>query len=147
MYTLMEPTHLSLLLLQKEGLKNIASKLEENNHAQLQKQTLQEHCDVIAGAAESVAQCRGMGLKIGSSTGYTRELMKLVYEPEVELVSDVISGTRTKTQRQLRIAALWFRRKLRYRPTKKALIDKANQVQSEKPAHARRGSKRPKNNA
>lgn len=68
----------------------------------LQKQTLQEHCDVIAGAAESVAQCRGMGLKIGSSTGYTRELMKLVtvaaarqgYEPDCVLCAEDASRGR-----------------------------------------------------
>jgi len=44
----------------------------------LQKEVLNDHCDVIAGVPEAVAECRAMGLKIGSSTGYTRELMKAV---------------------------------------------------------------------
>ncbi len=44
----------------------------------LQKETLSQHTDVIAGVPEAVAQCRAMGLKIGSSTGYTRELMDVV---------------------------------------------------------------------
>ena len=39
-----------------------------------------------------------------------RELIKLVYGPEMALVSDVIIGTRTGTQRQLRRSALWLRR-------------------------------------
>jgi phosphonoacetaldehyde hydrolase len=46
----------------------------------LQKETLQRHCDVIAGLPEAVDRCRRMGLKIGSSTGYTRELMEIVTE-------------------------------------------------------------------
>ena len=40
-----------------------------------------------------------------------RELMKLVYGPEMELVSDAIGGARTSTQRQLRRSALWLRRR------------------------------------
>ncbi|MBI1349208.1 phosphonoacetaldehyde hydrolase [bacterium] len=44
----------------------------------LQKSVLAKHSDVIPGTAEAVAQCREMGLKIGSSTGYTQELMEVV---------------------------------------------------------------------
>ncbi len=44
----------------------------------LQKETLKQHCDLIDGAVETVTECRGRGLKIGSSTGYTHELMELV---------------------------------------------------------------------
>ncbi len=44
----------------------------------LQKNTLGDHSDLIAGAADIVAWCRERGLKIGSSTGYTRELMEVV---------------------------------------------------------------------
>ena len=44
----------------------------------LQKRVLADHSDVIAGVAEAVATCRRMGLKIGSSTGYTQELMEIV---------------------------------------------------------------------
>lgn len=62
----------------------------------LQKEILGEHSTLIAGAAEAVAQCRAMGLKIGSSTGYTRELMEVVsaaarlqgYEPDCVICSE-----------------------------------------------------------
>ena len=46
----------------------------------LQKKTLRDHCRLIDGVAEAVRECREMGLKIGSSTGYTRELMEVVSE-------------------------------------------------------------------
>ena len=49
----------------------------------LQKGILGDHSDVIAGVPEVVAECRRMGLKIGSSTGYTRELMTVVTEMAV----------------------------------------------------------------
>lgn len=62
----------------------------------LQKQTLSQHSTLIPGAAEAVAWCRQRGLKIGSSTGYTRELMEVVaaaaaeqgYEPDCMLCSE-----------------------------------------------------------
>ena len=44
----------------------------------LQKEILARHSDVIPGVAAAVAECRKMGLKIGSSTGYTRDLMTVV---------------------------------------------------------------------
>ena len=44
----------------------------------LQKSVLAEHSEVIAGVPDVVSACRSMGLKIGSSTGYTRELMEVV---------------------------------------------------------------------
>lgn len=44
----------------------------------LQKATLADHSRMISGAADVVEWCRGRGLKIGSSTGYTRELMEVV---------------------------------------------------------------------
>lgn len=44
----------------------------------LQKQTLADHCDVIPGVPAAVEHCRHQGLRIGSSTGYTRELMEVV---------------------------------------------------------------------
>jgi phosphonoacetaldehyde hydrolase len=46
----------------------------------LQKKTLYDHCEMIAGVVDAVTRCRQMGLKIGSSTGYTRELMEVVQE-------------------------------------------------------------------
>ena len=50
----------------------------------LQKETLAAHCDLIEGAAEIAASCRERGLKIGSSTGYTRELMEVVTRAAAE---------------------------------------------------------------
>jgi phosphonoacetaldehyde hydrolase len=44
----------------------------------LQDRVLRDHGDVIAGVPEMVAECRSMGLKIGSTTGYTRALMEIV---------------------------------------------------------------------
>lgn len=62
----------------------------------LQKQILGKHSQLIAGVPEMVAKCRAMGLKIGSSTGYTRELMEVVsaaaraqgYEPDCVICSE-----------------------------------------------------------
>ena len=62
----------------------------------LQKSTLGDHCEMIDGTVEAVRQCRELGLKIGSSTGYTHELMEVVapaakqqgYEPDCILCSE-----------------------------------------------------------
>ncbi len=62
----------------------------------LQKQILGKHSQLIAGVPAMIAECRAMGLKIGSSTGYTRELMEIVsaaareqgYEPECVICSE-----------------------------------------------------------
>ena len=62
----------------------------------LQKEVLADHCDLIPGAAETFAWCREQGLRVGSSTGYTRELMEVVkpiakvagYEPEIVLCAE-----------------------------------------------------------
>ena len=62
----------------------------------LQKETLRNHSRLISGAAEAANTCRALGLKIGSSTGYTRELMVDVktkakeqgYEPDITLCAE-----------------------------------------------------------
>jgi phosphonoacetaldehyde hydrolase len=62
----------------------------------MQKEILGEHSALIPGAAQAVAECRTMGLKIGSSTGYTRELMQVVsaaarlqgYEPDCVICAE-----------------------------------------------------------
>ncbi|HTN76772.1 MAG TPA: phosphonoacetaldehyde hydrolase, partial [Pirellulaceae bacterium] len=62
----------------------------------LQQATLAQHCDLIPGALEALEACRARGLKIGSTTGYTRGLMDIVeplardagYAPEVVLCAD-----------------------------------------------------------
>jgi phosphonoacetaldehyde hydrolase len=62
----------------------------------LQREVLKQHSDVIPGVPEAVEACRRMGLKIGSTTGYTRALMEIVsaaakqqgYEPECVLCAE-----------------------------------------------------------
>ena len=39
---------------------------------------LKDYCEPIPGVVETVAELRGMGLKIGSTTGYTKEMMDIV---------------------------------------------------------------------
>ncbi|MBM80905.1 MAG: phosphonoacetaldehyde hydrolase [Planctomycetaceae bacterium] len=46
----------------------------------LQKETLVTHTEIIDGVVDSVAQCRQRGLSIGSSTGYTHELVDVFAE-------------------------------------------------------------------
>lgn len=68
----------------------------------LQKLALEFHSDVIPGVPEVVAECRRRGLKIGSSTGYTRELMELVipaarrggYEADVVICAEDVPAGR-----------------------------------------------------
>ena len=68
----------------------------------LQKQTLSAHSEVIPGVCETMDLLRGQGIKIGSTTGYTRELMEVViplaasggYEPDVVVCSDDVSAGR-----------------------------------------------------
>ncbi|MEQ9410925.1 MAG: phosphonoacetaldehyde hydrolase [Fuerstiella sp.] len=87
----------------------------------LQKQTLADYCDVIAGAPQMVEWCRDRGLKIGSSTGYTRELMSVVtpaaaaqgYAPDCVLCSEDAPAGRPapyllyEIARQLEVYPLW----------------------------------------
>ena len=62
----------------------------------LQLEVLRQYSDVIPGVAKAVADCRRKGLKIGSTTGYTRELMAVVseaaraqgYEPDCVVCAD-----------------------------------------------------------
>ncbi len=69
----------------------------------LQKETLARMgSEVIPGVPEAVAELRRMGLKIGSSTGYTRELMEIVapraaqggYAPDEILCPDDVPAGR-----------------------------------------------------
>ncbi len=62
----------------------------------LQKDVLAQHCDLIPGATDFAACCVKNHVRIGSSTGYTRELMDVVtplaaqqgYAPECTLCAD-----------------------------------------------------------
>jgi phosphonoacetaldehyde hydrolase len=68
----------------------------------LQKATLQQKSDVIPGVPEAIRKLRAQGLKIGSSTGYTRELMEIVapiaalrgYAPDVVVCADDVPAGR-----------------------------------------------------
>lgn len=70
----------------------------------LQQNVLAKHSGLIPGVVETVDTCRSRGLKIGSSTGYTRELMEIVsplakeqgYEPDCVLCSGDTPAGRPK---------------------------------------------------
>ncbi|MGE0758611.1 MAG: phosphonoacetaldehyde hydrolase [Pirellulaceae bacterium] len=81
----------------------------------LQKRVLAQHSEVIAGVSEAVAELRARGLRIGSSTGYTRELMDVVlplaadqgYSPDVCVCSDDVAAGRPAPWMNYR-AAEWL---------------------------------------
>lgn len=62
----------------------------------MQKQVLNDHSDLIPGSVETFQWCVQQGIRVGSSTGYTRELMDVVepfanaagYQPEVVLCAE-----------------------------------------------------------
>ncbi|HWA99889.1 MAG TPA: phosphonoacetaldehyde hydrolase, partial [Pirellulales bacterium] len=67
----------------------------------VQMRCLRNHADVLPGVAEVVVACRQRGMKIGSSTGYTREMMDVLmplaaergYRPDAMLcASDLAEG-------------------------------------------------------
>jgi phosphonoacetaldehyde hydrolase len=67
----------------------------------LQKEILADNSQLIAGCVAAVESCRSLGIRIGSSTGYTRELMDVLmplarsqgYEPDAMVcASDVSPG-------------------------------------------------------
>jgi len=68
----------------------------------LQTGVLAQYSDVIPGVPEAVAECRRRGLKIGSTTGYTRELMGVVaplaqaagFTPDVIICADDVQRGR-----------------------------------------------------
>jgi phosphonoacetaldehyde hydrolase len=72
------------------------------NFLPLQKTVLAHHSEVIPGVVDAVDALRKIGLKIGSTTGYTRELMDVVeplaaaqgYAPEVTVCSDEVAAGR-----------------------------------------------------
>ena len=51
-----------------------------NRFVPLQLACLKDYADLIPGTLEAVAELRRMGLKIGSTTGYTGEMMKVLLE-------------------------------------------------------------------
>ncbi|MEZ6032558.1 MAG: phosphonoacetaldehyde hydrolase [Planctomycetaceae bacterium] len=80
----------------------------------LQTRVLAEGSAVIPGIPAAVAELRSRGLKIGSTTGYTRELMSVVvplaasqgYEPDVTVCSDDVSQGRPAPWMNLRAASM-----------------------------------------
>ena len=68
----------------------------------IQKQALFTGTDVIPGVPEAIEKLRSRGLKIGSSTGYARELMNIVvpiaesagYSPDVVICADDVPSGR-----------------------------------------------------
>jgi len=80
----------------------------------LQKEILAHGSDVIPGIVDAVQTLRQAGLKIGSSTGYTRELMQIVcpiaaaqgYQPDITLCSDDVVAGRPAPWLNLRAAEL-----------------------------------------
>jgi phosphonoacetaldehyde hydrolase len=68
----------------------------------LQRATLANHCDLIPGVVETIDILRRAGIRIGSTTGYTRHLMDVVepiaaehgYAPDVVICSDEVAAGR-----------------------------------------------------
>ncbi|MDX2137301.1 MAG: phosphonoacetaldehyde hydrolase [Chloroflexota bacterium] len=62
----------------------------------VQTQSISAHADVIPGCTEAIAACRARGLKIGSTTGYSRAVMDILhplaaaagYAPDTLVVPD-----------------------------------------------------------
>jgi phosphonoacetaldehyde hydrolase len=80
----------------------------------LQKEVLASKSDVIAGVPEAIAELRARGIAIGSSTGYTRDLMEVVspaaarqgYQPDVLVVPEDVAAGRPAPWLNFRIAEL-----------------------------------------
>ena len=78
----------------------------------VQLEILEEYSGVIKGVATAVARLRGRGLRIGSTTGYTRPMLDVLverarpqgYEPDVALCPDDVGGGRPLPWMCLRIA-------------------------------------------
>jgi phosphonoacetaldehyde hydrolase len=87
----------------------------------IQKRTLHNHSGVIDGVPQAIERCRHWGLKIGSSTGYTRELMTIVtaaarqqgYDPDCVMCAEDAPRGRPapyliyEAARQMDIYPLW----------------------------------------
>jgi phosphonoacetaldehyde hydrolase len=80
----------------------------------LQKEILKQGSDVIPGIPEAIAELRRQGIRIGSSTGYTRALMEIVipiaaaggYHADVVVCSDEVSAGRPTPWMNVRAAEL-----------------------------------------
>lgn len=80
--------------------------------ATVQMEALEHHSELIGGVAPLAARLRGRGLKIGSTTGYTRQMLdRLVarageqgYRPDLSYCPDDVGGGRPKPWMCLRLA-------------------------------------------
>ncbi len=80
----------------------------------LQKKILAAGSDVIPDVPEAIRALRGQGIRIGSSTGYTRELMDIVvpiaaaqnYKPDLVVCADEVAAGRPEPWLNLRNAEL-----------------------------------------
>ncbi len=73
-----------------------------HNFVPSQLACLPDYADLIPGTLETVAECRKRGLKIGSTTGYTQEMMAVLlkeakgrgYEPDSTVCADQVRAGR-----------------------------------------------------
>ncbi len=80
----------------------------------MQKSVLAKYADLIPGTLEFVAFLRSRGIRIGSTTGYTRELMEVLspiaarsgYAPDALVCSDEVSAGRPAPWSNFRAAEL-----------------------------------------
>ncbi|MDD3795411.1 MAG: phosphonoacetaldehyde hydrolase [Lachnospiraceae bacterium] len=81
----------------EEDVEEIYQSFEENL-----RQVVAEYSQVISGVPETVSQLRSLGMKIGSTTGYTSEIMQYVlpaakaggYVPDCVVTPDIAGGSR-----------------------------------------------------
>jgi phosphonoacetaldehyde hydrolase len=89
---------------QRSGRLAVESDVEQlyREFQPLQLARLDQDSDVIPGVAEALGRMRRRGLKIGSTTGYTRPMLEVLlkkaatqgYEPDCSLVPDDVGGGR-----------------------------------------------------
>lgn len=80
----------------------------------VQKTVLTKYADLIPGVLEFVHDLRAAGVKIGSTTGYTRELMEVIlpiaaragYDPNATVCSDEVTAGRPAPWSNFRAAEL-----------------------------------------
>lgn len=74
--------------------------------------SIEQHSDVIPGTVDTVTEIRSKGIRIGSTTGYSREIMEKVsaaarlqgYEPEVLVCADEVKQARPAPWMAIRAA-------------------------------------------
>jgi phosphonoacetaldehyde hydrolase len=78
----------------------------------IQMEMLEQHAELIAGVTDVVERLRGRGVKVGSTTGYTRPMLDLLlrcaarqgYRPDAALCPEDTGGGRPHPWMCLRIA-------------------------------------------